>query len=88
MTNEAKSATETQAEAQPHRRQRERQALYDFDKLPGCALVPESVVCALYTLSRDTVWTRVKAGLIPAPLKQGNTTRWVVADLRAALANK
>lgn len=87
MTNEAKSATETQAEAQPHRKQRERQALHDFDKLPACARVPESVVCGLYGVSRDTVWVRVKKGMIPPPIKQGNATRWVVGDLRAALAN-
>ncbi|RRS03316.1 transcriptional regulator [Aquabacterium soli] len=54
--------------------------------MPDCARVPEAVVCALYDISRDTAWVRVKAGLIPAPIKQGNTTRWVVGDLRAALA--
>lgn len=75
-------------DVQPHKKAREIQALYDFDKLPACARVPESVVCGLYGISRDTVWVRVKKGLIPEPIKQGNTTRWIVGDLRRALGAK
>lgn len=78
--------TPTKQQRAQQRAERTRQTLYDFDKLPDCARVPEAVVCALFSVSRDTAWVRVKAGLIPAPIKQGNTTRWVVGDLRAALA--
>lgn len=59
--------------------------LVDFDRLPDAARAPLPVVCGLYNVSPATVWRRVKSGLIPPPVKEGGTTRWVVGDLRAAL---
>jgi predicted DNA-binding transcriptional regulator AlpA len=56
-----------------------------FEKLPDLALVNLPVLCTLYTASRATIWRRVKAGLIPAPVKDGRSTRWIVGDLRRAL---
>lgn len=59
--------------------------LEDFDRLPDSARVALPVVCGLHGISPATAWRRVQTGLLPKPLKTGNTTRWVVADLRASL---
>lgn len=59
--------------------------LSGFDSLPDNARAPLPVVCALYSVSDETVRRRVKAGLIPAPIKEGGSTRWIVGDLRKAL---
>lgn len=60
-----------------------------FDELPGSAHVQLAVVCVLYACSSATVWRRVSAGLIPAPIKLGpNQTRWKVSELREDLAEK
>lgn len=32
---------------------------------------------------RSTFWARVKAGIYPAPVKHGGSTRWRVCDLQA-----
>jgi hypothetical protein len=60
--------------------------LAGFDDLPDCARAALPVVCKLYDAAPATVWRRVKAGLIPAPVKEGGSTRWVVGDLRRALS--
>lgn len=60
--------------------------LADFDKLPDSARVALPIVCGLYGISPATTWRRVKKGLIPAPRKEGGSTRWVVGGLRKALA--
>ena len=57
-----------------------------FDDLPDCARAALPVVCMLYDVSPATVWRRVKSGDIPAPIKDGSSTRWLVGDLRRALA--
>lgn len=62
--------------------------LTEFDTLPNSARSPLPVVCGLFSISPATVWRRVNAGLLPAPIKEGNTTRWVVEDLRKALAKR
>jgi len=59
-------------------------ALEDFDKLPASAKVPVQVVAAREGVSAVTVWRRVKSGVLPAPVKVGGTTRWIVGELRAA----
>ena len=59
--------------------------LANFDELPDTARTALPVVCGLYAVGPATVWRRVKAGLIPAPIKEGGGTRWVVGDLRRAL---
>lgn len=56
-----------------------------FEKAPHYARTSLPTVCALYDIGPATVWRRVKAGLIPAPLKEGGCTRWLVGDLREAL---
>lgn len=62
-------------------------SLKDFDDLPGSAYVPLLVVCALFFCSPATVWRRVRDGQLVAPHRIGSrTTRWLVADLREALA--
>lgn len=57
-----------------------------FTTLPPEQRVSLPVVCALYDAGKTTIWRRVKSGLIPAPIKEGHSTRWTVGDLRAALA--
>jgi hypothetical protein len=59
-------------------------ALEDFDKLPDSAKVPVQVVAAREGVSEVTIWRRARAGLLPAPVKVGGTTRWIVGQLRAA----
>lgn len=61
-------------------------ALKDFDLLPDAARAPLPVVCTLFAISPATAWRRVKSGLLPAPVRDGGSTRWLVGDLRRALA--
>jgi predicted DNA-binding transcriptional regulator AlpA len=65
-----------------------RPELADFDNLPDSARAPLPIVCGLFSISPATAWRRVSAGLLPTPIKEGNTTRWVVGDLRKALAKR
>jgi predicted DNA-binding transcriptional regulator AlpA len=60
--------------------------LADFDSLPDTARAPLPMVCGLFSISKATAWRRVKSGLLPAPIKDGGSTRWVVGDLRRALS--
>jgi predicted DNA-binding transcriptional regulator AlpA len=62
----------------------DQQALNTFDALPASAKVSVKVVAAREGVSPVTVWRRAKAGLLPAPVKVGGTTRWLVGELRAA----
>lgn len=62
-------------------------ALAAFDQLPDIARVPIPVVAGLFGVSEMTVWRRVKSGLLPKPRKECGTVRWVVGELRQALAN-
>lgn len=62
------------------------QNLIRFDDLPDTARAALPVVCSLYAVGPATVWRRVKSGIIPAPIKEGGSTRWIVGDLRRALA--
>ncbi len=62
-------------------------ALRAFESSPDCARIALPVVCAITARSPASVWRDVKAGRLPAPVKQGpNSTRWIVGDLRRALA--
>lgn len=58
--------------------------LKHLDDLPDSALVDQPVVEGLFKCSPATVWRWVKSGLLPAPVRRGRTTRWVVGQLRAA----
>jgi predicted DNA-binding transcriptional regulator AlpA len=60
--------------------------LSNFNALPDTARADLPVVCALFSVSPATAWRRVKAGVIPSPIKDGRCTRWIVGDLRRALA--
>lgn len=59
-------------------------ALQVFDTLPDSAEVPVQVVAARHSVSEMTVWRWAKSGVLPAPIKRGGATRWVVGDLRRA----
>lgn len=63
-------------------------SLRDFDSLPDSAHVRQPVVEALFACSPASVWRRVKAQTLPAPLKfSKRVTTWNVGELRRALAN-
>jgi predicted DNA-binding transcriptional regulator AlpA len=57
-----------------------------FSDAPDDARVRLNTVTALFGVSSNTVWRRVKAGLIPAPHKDVGATYWKAGDLRRALA--
>lgn len=59
-----------------------------FDSLPAIARVPIQVVCGVTGRSRASVWRDVIAKRLPAPVKFGHSTRWVVGDLRTALTKE
>jgi predicted DNA-binding transcriptional regulator AlpA len=64
-------------------------ALRHFDQLPDSAHVRQPVVQGLYGFGNSTLWRRVQAGAIPAPVKLGpRTTAWNVGELRRDLAAK
>lgn len=56
-----------------------------FDKLPDMARTSLPVVCSLFGISSATAWRRVKTGLLPQPVKDGASTRWIVGDIRRCL---
>lgn len=57
-----------------------------FDELPDAALVPDTTVGTLFSVSRVTVWRWVKQGHLPAPVKVGTRAGWNVGALRRILA--
>ena len=61
------------------------QALIMFDQLPDVARIALPTVRALYGISTATVWRRLQQGLIPKPVKDGGSTRWLAGDLKKAL---
>lgn len=61
--------------------------LSEFERLPDSSFVRLPIVRALFASSDSTIWRRVKAGTLPAPVKLSpGITAWRVADLRKALA--
>lgn len=63
-------------------------ALAAFDTLPDSALIDVRVYALLLGCSDNTVWRRVKAGLLPAPIRvSSQQTRWRVGEVRKALAS-
>jgi predicted DNA-binding transcriptional regulator AlpA len=60
--------------------------LTTFATAPDEARVRIGTVSALFGVSGNTVWRRVKAGLIPKPHKDVGATYWKAGDLRRALA--
>lgn len=59
---------------------------FNLETLP--AMTTDKQVAALFGCSKATVWRHVKAGLLPAPVKIGNVTRWVTSELAQALEQK
>lgn len=57
-----------------------------FADAPDDARVRLNTVTALFGVSSNTVWRRVKAGQFPAPRKDGGCTFWRVGDVRRHLA--
>lgn len=64
-----------------------REALEQFDLLPGCAFVKMPVVMVLFATSDEGVRRGVACGRIPPPVKIGRRANgWTVSSLRTALA--
>jgi predicted DNA-binding transcriptional regulator AlpA len=64
-----------------------RDSLRGYDSLPDSAAVPASVVAAVSGVSVATVWRWSKSGRLPRPRHLGpNSTRWIVGELRRAMA--
>lgn len=60
--------------------------LKSFNDAPDDARVRLNTVTALFGVSGNTVWRRVKAGLIPKPHKDVGATYWKAGELKRALA--
>lgn len=45
-------------------------------------LVKVDEAAAMLGCGRSTFWARVRAGRYPAPVKDGGSTRWKLADLQ------
>ena len=61
-------------------------ASVDIDSKPDIARVRIDTVAALLACSTSTVRRRIRAGTVPAPLREGGALVWRVGDLRRALA--
>lgn len=62
-------------------------SLQHFDDLPASAQVPARTLASLLDVSEVTVWRWSKIGKLPRPIKLGgNTTRYNVGEIRAAIA--
>ena len=56
--------------------------------LPDTGFVRQKLLLRFVPFSKSTLWRRVKAGQLPAPVKLSErSTAWRVGDLRAALAS-
>jgi predicted DNA-binding transcriptional regulator AlpA len=62
-----------------------RDAVVNFNSLPGDAIIRVRAVAALRGCSVPTVWRHVSVGLLAKPQKLGGITGWRVADVRASL---
>ncbi|MDE2398356.1 MAG: transcriptional regulator [Burkholderiales bacterium] len=63
-------------------------SIANFDTLPNSAHVRPAVVSALDCIGSVTLWRRVRAGLLPRPIKVGGTTLFNVGDLRRLRAEQ
>lgn len=43
----------------------------------------EAVVCERLGISRSTLWVRIKAGLVPPPIKNGRLSVWPDDEIAA-----
>jgi predicted DNA-binding transcriptional regulator AlpA len=53
----------------------------------GRYLIPLQKFAAMLSMSRETLYRKINAGLIPAPLKQGRRSFYVLSDAEAYLGN-
>jgi predicted DNA-binding transcriptional regulator AlpA len=60
-------------------------ALQHFDELPDSAHVRLPVVCALFSVSRATVWRWSTDERLPRPIRIGRAVFWKVGELRGCL---
>ncbi len=61
----------------------------NFDALPDGAFVTDTDLAATFRVHRKTIWEWSKIGRLPKPYQLGgNTTRWKVGEVRAAIAQK
>lgn len=62
-------------------------SLTNFDALPDSAFVSAATLAALFNTSGTTIWRWSNAGRLPRPRRLGgNTTRWNVGEVKAAIA--
>lgn len=48
-------------------------------------LIKANEAAAMLAIGKSTLWSKVKAGVLPAPIKIGGATRWRVSDLQRFL---
>ena len=53
----------------------------------GRYLIPFKKFAEMLSMSRETLYRKVNAGLIPPPLKQGRKSFYVLSDAEAYLGN-
>ena len=60
-----------------------------FDELPDEALIDGNTVDIILDQSRTTRWRRIKAGVLPPPVKLpgSHVGRWTVGGIRKVLAD-
>jgi predicted DNA-binding transcriptional regulator AlpA len=59
----------------------------NFDDMPNSARIDVNTVSIITGRSKASVWRDVKAKRLPEPVRSGlRCTRWIVGDLRKALA--
>ena len=57
-----------------------------FNSLPDLALIDVRTYALLLGCSENTIWRRVRAGILPSPIRVSpQQTRWRVGDVRQAL---
>ncbi|MFT3963708.1 helix-turn-helix transcriptional regulator [Propionivibrio sp.] len=62
--------------------------LVAFNSLPDEALIDVRFVAVLFDCSDNTVWRRVKSGMLPSPIRVSpQQTRWRVGGIRKVLAS-
>jgi len=60
--------------------------LLAFNSLPDLALIDVRTYALLLGCSENTIWRRVRAKVLPAPIRvSSQQTRWRVGDVRRAL---
>jgi predicted DNA-binding transcriptional regulator AlpA len=61
---------------------------YALKRGPLRVLISDKDVAEMIGGSRATVWRRVGDGVLPRPIKFGGMTRWILAEVEAAIARQ